>query len=238
MKKLTLTFLICATAFITHAQKDIVVDPNAEIRTLNGSFNAIKVSGGIDLYLSQSDNEAVAVSASDDWFRSEIRTTIENGTLKIYFDGALLLPLRNRKLKAYVSFKNIDKLEASGATDVYVSGTIAVSTLHMNLSGASDFKGDVKVNELEMVLSGASDVKISGSAVTVTIENSGASDIKGFDLSTDMCTIKASGQSDIDITVNKELNASASGASDIRFMGSGAIKEIHTSGSSSVSRKS
>lgn len=238
MKKIFLFLFVCIIVNVAKAQNDVVVDPNAEVRTLNGTFNSIRVAGGIDLYLSQSDNEAVAVSASEEHLRNAIKTTVVNGTLMIYFTGEKLWTPRNRKLKAYVSFKNIDKLEASGACDVMVAGTIAGPTLHLNLSGASDFKGDVKVNELQMDLSGASDVKISGTAISVNIESSGASDVKGFDLASDSCTAKASGASDINITVNKELNAHASGASDIYFKGNGAIKDMHSSGSSSVSRKS
>ncbi len=238
MRKIFLLLVVCFVVTVTKAQQDIIVDPNAEARTLNGSFSSIKVSGGIDLYLSQSANEAVAVSASEDKFRKLIRTTVEKGILKIYYDGEKLFVPRNRKLKAYVSFKEIDKIEAAGASDVTVSGTISVSTLLLDLSGASDFKGLVKVNELKMDLSGASDVKIGGTAISVNIESSGASDIKGYDLLVDECTAKSSGASDIEITVKKELNAHASGSSHIYFKGDGKINEMHSSGSSNISRKS
>ncbi|MEP7254797.1 MAG: head GIN domain-containing protein [Ferruginibacter sp.] len=238
MKKIFLLLLVVITANVTKAQNEIVVDPNATTRTVSGSFNKIKVSGGIDLFLSQSDNQAVAVSASEERFKEGIKTEVENGTLKIYYEGDKTVSLKNRKLRAYVSFKDLEKLNASGACDVLVSGTITAATLDMQLSGACDFKGIVKVNALKLNLSGASDVNISGSANTVDIESSGASDVKGYDLVTDVCNAKASGASDINITVNKELNASASGASDIYFKGTGLIKDIHTSGASNVSRKS
>ena len=88
-----------------------------------------------------------------------------------------------------------------------------------------------------MNLSGASDVSISGTASVVNIESSGASDVKAFDLVTDMCTAKASGASDVNITVNKELNAHASGASDIYYKGSAVIKDMQSSGASNVGRK-
>ncbi|MBL0181978.1 MAG: DUF2807 domain-containing protein [Chitinophagaceae bacterium] len=146
--------------------------------------------------------------------------------------------MRNKKLKVYVSFKTLEKLNASGACDVMVTGSIEASSLNMVLSGASDFKGAVKVNSLKLDLSGASDVRISGTANTVDIESSGASDVKGYELVTDMCTATASGASDINITVNKEISANASGASDIYFKGAALIRDIHTSGASNVSRKS
>ena len=237
MKKFLVSVAAMLLVGMVHAQKTLVTDANAAPRELSGSFTAIRVSGGIDLYLSQYETESIAVSASEEKYRKNIKTVIENGTLKIYYDGDKLMQWGNKKLKVYISFKNLEKLTASGASDVQVAGTIAVPSLSITCSGASDFKGAVKVNNLVIDLSGASDVKISGTASVVSIESSGASDVKGYDLVTDVCTAKASGASDINITVNKELNAHASGASDIYFKGEGVIRDIHTSGASSVSRK-
>ncbi len=88
-----------------------------------------------------------------------------------------------------------------------------------------------------MNLSGASDVTIGGTAPVVNISTSGASDVKGFDLITNICTSKACGASDINITVNSELNANASGASHIYYKGDGVIKDIQSSGNSTIERK-
>lgn len=238
MKKIIITLIVLTMAFTGSAQNTLVVDPHASVRTISGDFKAIKVSGGIDLYLSQADDIAIAVSASEEKFREHIKTVIENGTLRIYYDdGNKNWSMKNRKLKVYVSFKALEQLNASGACDVLVTGSIESPSLDMQLSGACDFKGMVKVNRLKLNLSGASDVRISGTAGTVNIESSGASDVKGYELVTDVCHAKASGASDINITVNKEMNAHASGASDIHFKGDALIKDIHSSGASTVSRK-
>ncbi|MFT3679737.1 MAG: head GIN domain-containing protein [Ferruginibacter sp.] len=237
MKKILFSIMAVLVVGITAAQK-VVVDENAQQRTLNSSFTAIKVSGSIDLYLSQYETESVAVSASEEKYRDNIKTEVENGVLKIYYDGDKIFNWKNKKLKAYVSFKNLEKLNASGASDVLVSGTITVPSLFIDCSGASDFKGAVKVNDLKIELSGASDAKISGTASNVKVHSSGASDVKGYELVTDYCDAEASGASDINITVNKEINVHASGASDIFFKGEGVIKDIHSSGASTVSRKS
>ncbi|MBL0357952.1 MAG: DUF2807 domain-containing protein [Chitinophagaceae bacterium] len=237
MKNFLLTTAILFGAFMGNAQKTIVNDNNAEARQISGSFNAIKVSGGIDIYISQSETEAVAVSATEQKYRDDIKTVIENGTLRIYFDSKLSWNKDKKKLKVYISFKNLERLEASGACDVHVAGTIAVPSLSLNMSGASDFKGAVNVTTLTMELSGASDTKISGTATNATIQSSGASDIKGYDLVTENCTAKATGASDINITVNKELNVHASGASDVYYKGSCVIRDLHSSGASTVAKK-
>jgi hypothetical protein len=237
MKRIFFLLLVITVITRVQAQNDIVVDPNAEVRTVNGSYHAIKVSGGIDIFLSQADNEVIAVSASEKRFKEEIKTTVDNGTLKIYYEGDKNWSRVNRKLKVYISFKQLDKISASGASEVMVVGSITGESLGLDLSGASGFRGKVKLSDLKMDLSGASDVKISGTANTVSIESSGASDVKGYELVTDICSAKASGASDINITVNKELNAHASGASDIFFKGTALIKEIHANGTSNIERK-
>ena len=237
MKKIILSLVMMAGSLAGVAQKAWVNDPNAETRTLNASFNAIKVSGGIDLYLSQYETESIAVSASEDKYKEHIKTVVENNTLKIYYDGDRLWNSGNKKLKAYVSFKTLERLQATGASDVQVAGTISVPSLALEMSGASDFKGAVKTTELKLELSGASDATVSGVTNSVSIRSSGASDFKGYDLVADVCNAKASGASDIRITVNKELTADASGASDISFKGSGVIRDQRSSGASSIGKK-
>jgi hypothetical protein len=237
MKRIFFIICILNCSIIAFAQKQFIVDPNAETRTINGSFNSIIVSGGIDIYLSQSDKEEIAVSASDERFIAGIKTVVENNILKIYYSGDKAWNRKNRNMKVYIAFVNLEKLEASGASDIMVSGEIKVPSLLLNLSGASDFKGTVMVSTLKLDLSGASDVSINGAVTIVNIESSGASDVKAYGLTADVCTAKASGASDINITVNKELNAHASGASDIFYKGSAVIKDFESSGASSIKRK-
>jgi hypothetical protein len=238
MKKI---FLLLSTAFIfiaASAQQKMIDDPNAQSRKLNAGFHAIEVSNAIDLYLTQGNEEAVAVSAADKDDVPRIITEVDNGVLKIKFDNKNWGWFKsNRKLKAYVSFKNIDRLSASGASDVHVQGTIAGDKLDVHLSGASDLKGDIKVQDLSLDQSGASDAIITGSATNIMIDLSGASDVKAYDFVTENCTARASGASDVHITVNKELNVHASGASDVYYRGTAVIKELHSSGASSVSKK-
>ncbi len=237
MKKCLLSIVSFVFFIGAFAQKTFVNDANAEVRKLSGSFNNIKVSGGIDLYLSQYDQEAVAVSASSEEYTRNIKTIVENNTLRIFFEGGRTWNSGNKKLKVYVSFKQLEKLVASGACDVQVAGTIQMPSLKLDLNGASSFKGTIKVDDLSMELSGASDVKMQGFAAAVYIQSSGASDVKGYELVADVCTAKASGASDINITVNKELNATASGASDIYYKGQAIVKKMNSSGASSIVNK-
>jgi Putative auto-transporter adhesin, head GIN domain len=238
VKKILILAIACLMVFSLPAQKTIIHDPNVELRPVKG-FHAIDVSDAINVYLSPGDQETVAVSASDTKWRDRIRTEIRDGVLKIWLDGhGRHWQGGNKKLKAYISFTTLDRLSASGASDIYVDGVISGNSLSIGLSGASDFKGAVHMNDLSVDQSGASDAVITGSVANSTkIQVSGASDLKGYDLTTDQCDAEASGASDIRITVNKELNAHARGASSIYYKGAGIIKEKHSSGASNVSKK-
>lgn len=208
-------------------------DPNAASRSV-GQFNAIVVSSSIDLYLSQSNTPAVAVSASDAKYRDQITTEVRNNTLYIGYKGS---EWGNKNLRAYVAAVNLNRIDASGACDVKVEGAFKAGDLDIQLSGSSDFKGEVNATNLRLNGSGSSDFIIKGDATNVRIEVSGASDVKGFDLVTEFCDANASGASDISITVNKELKVKASGASDVNYKGNGIIKEVSTSGASDVKKK-
>ena len=231
MKKILFSFLVTGLITTASAQKTIN-DANAQKRNVSG-FHAIEVSGGIDLYLSQGE-EAVAVSAAKDEYRDKIITEVKDGVLKIYVErkNNLRFDWGNHKMKAYVSFKNIDRLEGSGGSDISVDGSIKVTKLEMEISGGSDFDGKVETDELKIHASGGSDVDISGKAANLTIGASGGSDFKGYDLASDICNVEASGGSDVHITVNKELSANASGGSDVYYKGTGLIRDLKTSGAS------
>lgn len=234
MKKISVLLLGLLLGAGLSAQQ--VNDPNAELREAK-NFHGISVSGAFDVYLSQSNEEAVAVSAAETKHRERIKVEVKDGILHIDFDGkGLSWGSGNKKLKAYISFKQIDKLSVSGACDVFINGILKADVLTINQSGASDLKGKIDVKKLSVDLSGASDMMVTGTATELDVEASGASDFKGFDLVTDVCNASASGASDIKVTVNKELSAHASGASDVRYKGNGVIRDIKSSGSSSVSK--
>lgn len=260
MKKLLFAILLLA-GFALNAQEKtaIVYDENAQVRKVP-SFTAISVSSAIDLYLTQSNKNEVAVSATNDEIRDHIITEVVGGTLIIRLgDKGTWFSWRkwgNYKTKAYVSIKDIDALTASGASTVHLINTIESPKMRIKLSGASDFKGNIKAGVLMYQLTGASDYKgqitansidIDGSGASsielignvddLAIEVSGASSAKLYNLTSKGAILRASGASNIGVTVTEILRANSSGASDINYKGNPNVKESNTSGASSIRRR-
>ena len=238
MKKIFSLLLMVISATVFAQTKTVINDKNAVPRSVKG-FHAIKVSDGIDVYLSYGD-EAAAVSASEERYRDRIKTEVENGVLKIWYDRENyngLVFTNRRNLRAYVSFRELDMIHASAGSDIRVEGVIKGNSLTMKISSGSDFKGTVDVNRLDVDQSSGSDIEISGKANTVSIEASSGSDFNGYALITDVCTARCNSGSDVTITVNKELKARASSGSDINYKGSATLVDVSKSSGGSVSRR-
>ncbi len=239
MTRLLIFGAFAMTGLFTTAQTgNVISDPHAEKPEANG-FHAIRVSGGIDLYLTQGADEAVAVSASSNETRDRIKTVVEDGVLKIYMDneGHHWGHMGDGKLKAYVSVRELNALHASGGSDVYIEGMIKAKELNVELSGGSDLKGKVDIGVLSIAQSGGADVFINGTVGSLAVHASGGSDLHGYDLASETCNVVSSGGSDVQITVNKELSVVASGGSDVYYKGSCSVKHLSSSGSSDVIKK-
>lgn len=240
MKKVfSLIVLALFTAIILPAQDVTVInDKNAEPRKV-GSFHAIRVSNAFDVIIKQGNEEAVVVSASEEKYRSRIKVDVVDGVLRIGYDNENVWKWNgeNKKLRAYISVKNIDKLDISGATDVKIDGVLKGRNLKIDLSGASSLKGAVAYESINVDQSGASDSKLSGSVKNLDVDVSGASDFNCFDLIADNCRAEASGASDVFVTVNNDLKVDASGASDVQYKGTASVSDMKTSGASSLKKR-
>lgn len=240
MKRIIFAGLLAFSSITVSAQQ-LIHDANAEKRNVSG-YHGIKISGGVDLYLS-AGMESVAVSASQVKFRDQIRTEVKEGILHIWCERdrdnrAVSVEWGNHKMKAYVSYKVLDQLGASGGSDIRVEGTIQTSALSLNVSGGSDFNGAVEINDLNVDASGGSDVFISGKTNNLDVDASGGSDFKGYGLIAETCDLNCSGGSDAFVTVNKSIKAEASGGSDIFYKGGAVITQIKSSGSSDIKKVS
>lgn len=229
MKKLFL-LLFVVSGLISFAQKESVVnDPNAEKRTLDASFSSISVSDGVTLFLSKGDEESIAVSASDPKYLERYITEVDNGVLKIYYDnkGINWTGGDKRKLKAYVSFKSLQKISASAGSLVNMKTVLKENEMEFVFTSGSGFNGEVDINQLNAFVNSGAEIEMTGKAAKAKLEASSGAIFKGYELITDYCEAKASSGGGVRINVNKELSVKASSGGGIRYKGTGIIKDMN-----------
>jgi len=239
MKKLFSVVTACFFLTVALAQNKIINDQNAQVRNVRG-FHSIHVANGIRLYLNQSNEEAVAVSASDPSYRNYIITEVHNGILEIYVDKERWNWWHNldgKKLRAYVSCKVLDELKASSGARVEVDGSIKSDELNLDFSSGASFMGSVQVTKLKAGANSGAEAELSGSATNCRVEASSGGTLKAYDLATDICDASTSSGASLSITVNKELSASASSGGQVHYKGTGLIREISTGSGGQVSKR-
>lgn len=221
---LTLPFLSVANA----ENNDNSIIGNRNVVTQNRtvtSFHSLKVSGGIDVELSQGNELKLQVEADENLI-AIIRTEVKDGVLNIYHDKSI----RNAKtMKVYLTFQKLDAITASGGCDIVSKQKLNFATLQTNLSGGCDVKLNCKVDKLVCEHSGGCDAEFSGEAENCTFNVSGGCDIKASDFHVKNCTVDANGGSDVSVHATGELTLKANGASDITYYGkpSKVIKSAH-----------
>jgi hypothetical protein len=193
-------------------------------------FNGIESSGGIDVYITQNDTQKVVVETDDD-LQKYVITKVEDGILKIYPDKWFM---HFKKLKVHVSMKDLKKLSGSGGSDLFAEKPIITGNFEISLSGGSDANLYIKGIEISGSLSGGSDLYLKGAAGYLKIKASGGSDCKAYELTAAKADISTSGGSDVYITVEEELKASASGGSNVKYKGNAKVINSESSGGSDI----
>ena len=233
--KYFLVFLFTAFVNVSFGQT-IINDKNAEVRNV-GEFIGIKVSGGIDVYLSQSDEYALAVSASTQKMKDDIVTNVVDSILVISYNSRNVGMKEKRYLRAYISFKTLQSIEGSGACDLNIQETFQSPVLRLTLSGACDLKGKLAIEDMDAKLSGASTAKITGKIINLKLEASGASDLKNYGILVENLVATLSGASDVKVSISNSLSVKASGASSLSYTGDPSKVDVNASGASSVKQR-
>lgn len=228
MKKILLSLFIGLSLHSFAQNESVVNDANAEKRTLNDSFSAITVSDGVDLYLTKGDEESIAVSASDEKYMERYKTEVIGGVLKIYYDnkGINWTGNEKRKLKAYVSYKALERLNASGGAHVTLKGTLKANKMDFTFTSGSRFTGEVDINELDVATNSGAEIEINGKTEKLKVEVNSGAIFKGFDLIADYCNARATSGGGVRINVNKELNVRANSGGGVRYKGNGVIRDM------------
>lgn len=206
---------------------------STETRTAS-SFNGVRVSGAIDLYVSNGASTAVRVEADENLMKYII---VENDgdVLKIRpKSGINLKP--SRSIRVYVSAPAFSRLEASGACDIFSENKIqSQGTLQIDLSGASDAKIDLNAPKVDVDVSGACSVTLKGETRDFMVEGSGSTDIKCYELLAENTKVDISGAGNAQVFASVKLDVDVSGAADVKYKGNATVNQ-QISGAGSVKK--
>jgi len=203
-----------------------------QTREVTENFTSVKVSEGINLFLSQDDETSVVVEA-DENIQNLLKTKVENGTLKIYFSDAVGKATRN----VYVSMPEIKKITASSAADIKTETRISSDDLTIDASSGADIKADIETANLTCESSSGADIDLTGTCKTANFHASSGADIDAKELDCETATAHASSGSDISVFAVKSLTANASSGADVSYYGNPEKIEVNTSSGGDINKR-
>jgi len=233
MKKMS--FILFSLLFFSFQENVFAGTEKTEIRQITG-FSSVKVSSGIDLYLTMGDAETVKVVA-DEEIIDNIKTEVENGTLKIFTKNSPFNWNFNKTRKVYVALKTLENLNASSGADVVSENLLKGNRLNISASSGSEVKLNIEYREVQLDSSSGSDAELSGSCHFFKASSSSGSDIAAPGLLSKVCHVNVSSGADAVVYASDELKANASSGGDVRYLGNPKSKNIDESSGGDVTAK-
>jgi hypothetical protein len=235
MKKL-LVALSLIIGLNTFAQNEV-----EEKRTVNEAFSGIKISDGIQLSITQSNDVSINLTASDQSYMNEIITAVENGVLIISTKQKKWgwSNNKNRWVKAKVSLPKLNSLKINDGCTVKNTNQFNVEDLSISCNDGSSVKlNEFNANKLTLTVKDGSSMVLTGKTTILDVEVSDGSSYDGDDFVSETCVATAKDGSSVKLNVTKDINASAYDGSSIRYEGTPSIKKTKARDGSSIKRVS
>ncbi|MEN8835074.1 MAG: head GIN domain-containing protein [Polaribacter sp.] len=204
---------------------------NVEVadRTVAEDFTKIKVSTGLDLYLSQGTENKITLEA-DENLHEIIFTKIENGELKIYSDKNIW---NAKAKKVYVTVKGLTSIVATSGSNVYTEEELSVENINIVSTSGADIDLNLNANSVISTATSGSDIKLNGTTIQHTCSATSGASIEAYDLTSENVTVNVTSGADINIYASVSLEARATSGGDIDFKGNPKnVKKSSTSGGS------
>jgi len=206
-----------------------------ESRPIPDIITSIKVTSGLDLYVSKGDKVSLVIEA-DKGYLHRVITEVKGHQLRIYTEGRINWK-RTHLPKIYVTLTDIESITSSGGSDVFSKGVIKTDSLILSSSSGSDMYAEVNTRKLVLRSSSGSDLKVRGKTIYLNASAGSGSDIIAEDLAAKYVTVKASAGSDAKVYAIESIDAHSSSGSDIIIYGSPITKNLKESSGGDVREK-
>ncbi len=258
MKKISFViFMLCLTITGAFAQEQISIS-----RFQGQKITGIEAHGIFSITAKQGTTTGVTVNIPARLEKQLVLKLDSDGKLHIYIDGKITTKNKRNndddRFTAEITFTSLDnveltgvckletigdfmtaklKVDLSGASKMLVGGDfLAKEKLNIELSGASNLKGQMTSPESTFDISGASNLSLKGNTVHCKMEVSGASKANLEDFPINELKAEVSGAAKAHFQVKEKISLHTSGAAKATYSGDPIILSLHSSGASNINK--
>ena len=202
-----------------------------KIRDIDG-FTGLKVSSGIDVYLSQGSSFEVKVEA-DENLHEVILTELDGKMLVVKTERVNIRKAKSKKV--HVTLPELTALKISSAGDCVGQTSFICDDLSLSISSAGNLSLEVEAGRIDLDISSSGDADISGTADEFNVSLSSAGDLNAFDLLAAKVDVNVSSAGDARVHATEEISMSASSAGNIYYRGDARVMHSQSSSAGNIS---
>ncbi len=196
-------------------------------------FDAIKVSRGMNVYISQGNATRVIIEADENLLKV-IETEVNDGVLKISCEANIR---KAKSKKVFVTVPNLEQIAATSGSNIFSKTLLDFEELDISASAGSNINLEIKTETCSASSSSGSNIKLNGKTKSLVAKASSGSNIKSGELKSTNCKAKVSSGANIWVSAKKSLSGDASSGGNIFYYGSPDNTDINRSSGGNVIKK-
>lgn len=127
-------------------------------------------------------------------------------------------------VKIYITMPELEDIEVTGATKLYVDGFENQRRMKFVVTGASYVKANIEVRDLTLELTGASEMQLDGSGQELTADIMAASQLNAYGFEVETAKIEANAASSAKVYVTQNLDIEERLGSNVKYKGNAAVR--------------
>lgn len=203
----------------------------SEDRKVSSDFNEIKVSQGIQLYLTQGNDVDLSVEV-DENLLDLLVTEVKGDVLHVYFDKNVSRATKN----VYLTATKINSIRTSSGAHVKGENTIKTKSITLRSSSGSSIKLDLNADDVDSSTSSGANMRLSGTTYSFDGSASSGSRIDADRLKSEVSKVDVSSGANIDVYASEKITAHASSGGDIDYSGNPKTVNKSKSSGGSISK--
>ncbi|MEL7001168.1 MAG: head GIN domain-containing protein [Bacteroidota bacterium] len=199
-----------------------------QILTLS-DFDGIELSVEGNVIVSQGPTQEVKVTGQQNIIEN-LSTSVSNGLWTITSENGCF---KNYDLTVEIIIPDLNLLNITGSGNINVNDFNNQNTLTIRITGSGNmtlnqFEG---ITNLNTTLTGSGTFRANSDILTLetlTVGISGSGEYKGFEISSNNCSVNVSGSGRSELTAIESLNVVISGSGTVAYKGSPSISQTIT----------
>lgn len=225
-KKITLLFALVLISISSYGQT------SEETRKL-AAFNGIKISNAIEAEFEKGDRHEIHIIASG-LDLDKVETNVNNRQLEIKLARG---NYRSTSVKVKVTYVDLDQIDASSSSRVFVRDVIEAKNVRISASTSSYVEAKVKSANLNLDAASNAKIFINGSADNLTLRAVTSAEINAKDLEVKSAEVTANTASKAEFKVTESIKGSAATAAKVHYHGDPRMVDLKTNTAGAIEKR-